>query len=69
MSRKALLPQRARHVLIYDEDWDWLQQVYGRQGGAKPIGTSVAIRTILHAYVKRARATEVEVLDSEGEEP
>jgi hypothetical protein len=50
MSKKVELPQTRRHILIFDEDWEYLTESYGA-GGAKPIGVSAAIRKIVHAKV------------------
>lgn len=55
MSKRSLLPQSPHHVLIYDEDWEFLTQAYGKNG-AKPIGVSPAIRQMVHAFCKRLRA-------------
>lgn len=63
MSKKNLLPSRARHILVYDQDWVFLEAMYGRQGGAKPLGTSVAIRAIIHAYCQRLNAGAEQKLD------
>jgi hypothetical protein len=62
MTRKALLPQRPRHILVYDEDWDFLRDAYG-PGSAKPVGISPAIRTIIHAFCQRLRQREADVVE------
>lgn len=62
MTRRSPLPQSRRHIFIYEEDWEFLDLYFGRSG-IKPIGTSAAIRTILHAFVQRQRAGRVMVED------
>ena len=62
MTRKALLPQRPRHILVFDEDWDYLRDNYGPHS-AHPCGISPAIRQIIHGYVRRLRAHEEMVED------
>lgn len=73
MSRKSILPQTPRHIPLYDEDWEFLQSVYGRNSGAKPVGVSTAIRTIIHAFVKKLRERATQVRDgaplAEGDVP
>lgn len=70
MSRKAILPQSRHHVLIFDEDWDWLTQNYGPGSYGSQIGISGAIRAIIHQRVlgMKAKANgELDKLqDSEG---
>ena len=55
MAKKALLPQSRRHILVYDEDWEFLEAEYGTDSASK-IGVSAAVRTIIHGYVVRLRA-------------
>ena len=55
MSRKADRPQRSRHILVYDEDWEFLHQMYG-QGSRGQIGVGPAIRQMIHAWCKLVRA-------------
>ena len=55
MSKKAERPQRARHILVYDEDWAYLESVYGRSGQGT-MGVGPAIRQLIHAWVSRQRA-------------
>lgn len=43
-----------RHVWIYDEDWEFLQSLYGA-GGKTEVGTSKMIRNIIQIFVKRKR--------------
>lgn len=55
MPRKSLLPQSSHHVMIFDEDWEFLQQLYGPRG-LKPLGVSQVIQTIVHRKVNELRA-------------
>lgn len=57
------LPQTRRHVLIFDEDWEYLTESYGARG-LKPIGVSAAIRKIIHAKVLGLRASISAVQDA-----
>jgi hypothetical protein len=50
MTRKSALPQKAHHILIYDEDWEFLDQAYGKTS-SHPLGVSTVIRTIIHQKV------------------
>lgn len=62
MSKKSLLPQSPRHILVYDEDWQYLLDEYGPYSASK-LGVSPAIRSIVHYYVKRLRAKTEEALN------
>jgi hypothetical protein len=62
MSKKNLLPANRHHLMIYDEDWEFLQMVYG-PGAPKPIGAGTAIKTMVHSYVERLRARSNKVID------
>lgn len=55
MSRRARLPQSRRHIFVFDEDWDFLLDAYG-PGTESRLGTSGAIREIIHAKVLVMRA-------------
>ena len=75
MSRKAAFPQRARHILIYDHDWELLSRVYGVAAPGAP-GVGAAIRTIINHWCNRTRAAAgeaspalpepIEIQDLEG---
>lgn len=58
MSKKALLPQSRRHILVYDEDWSYLQQLFGMDTDAR-LGVSGAIRQIIHAKCRQLREREL----------
>ena len=55
MSKKSLLPQTRRHILVYDEDWEFLQANYGPDSQSK-LGVSEAIRKIIHQRVLGLKA-------------
>jgi len=57
MVRKAELPQSRHHIMVFDEDWEFLSQVFG-QGSSKPIGPGNAIKTLIHGYVLKIRARQ-----------
>lgn len=63
MTKKTELPQSRHHVLIFDEDWAFLNENYGAQA-LKPIGVSAAIRKIIHAKVLGLRQRFIEQLDA-----
>lgn len=62
MSRKIERPAVARHIHIFQEDWEFLEQFFGR-GTANPIGPSKAIRNIVHKHVGAIRARQLEAID------
>lgn len=55
MPRKAKLPQSRRHIHVYDEDWEWLNENYG-PGSESRLGLAGAVREIIHAKVVVMRA-------------
>lgn len=61
--RKTERPASRRHVLIADDDWEFLMYMYG-PGGLKPIGISRAIRTIIGAKVRQLRAAAQAIDDA-----
>lgn len=50
------MPQSRRHIILFDEDWDWLVQAYGPGGFKSEVGVSNAIRTIIHQRVLGMKA-------------
>jgi len=62
MSKRSVLPQARRHILVYDEDWEFLDSAYGKDSD-KPIGVGVAIRQLVHASVLRIKAQMQQALD------
>lgn len=69
MSKRSELPQSRRHVFIFDEDWDFLEQNYGASAliPSNRIGTSGAIKLILHRHIKLLRARQQEAADQRRE--
>lgn len=63
MSKKSVLPQSRHHILIYDEDWEWLERHYGKGSAASQIGTSGAIRAVLHQRVLGMKARANGIVD------
>lgn len=55
-------PKSRRHVHIYDEDWELLQQLYGA-GSANRIGASEAVRKIIHHKCLRLRQLHADSID------
>lgn len=55
MPRKSDLPKSRHHVMLFDEDWDFLEQNYG-PNSQSGIGVSAAIAAIVHAKVRALRA-------------
>lgn len=49
-------PSRQRHLDIYDFDWEYISDLWGKAGrgrraGTAPIGTAAVIRSIIHKWV------------------
>lgn len=63
MSKKSTLPQTRHHILIYDEDWEYLERNYGPGSHGAGIGISGAIRAVLHQRVQGMKAREHGALD------
>lgn len=57
MSKKSRLPQSPHHVLIYDEDWEYLETRFGPTG-FRPVGVSAVIRGLVHNKVLSWREAE-----------
>lgn len=55
MSKKVGPGTSRRHVHLFDEDWDFLSTVFGRDN-PKRVSVAEAIRTIVHASVRNMRA-------------
>lgn len=69
MSRKNEKPSIRRHVLVYNDDWAFLEAYYGKANGASGIGTGAAVRQIINTYVMRLKAkleSEMEAKASRG---
>jgi hypothetical protein len=59
MVRKSEIPQSRHHIMVYDEDWEFLAHAFG-PGSAKPIGAGKAIQILIHGYVTRIQATQAQ---------
>lgn len=59
MSKRAIADQTSRHVMIFDEDWEFILANYG-PGSPKEIGPSEFIRTCVHSYIGRIRGIAAE---------
>jgi tRNA G37 N-methylase TrmD len=57
LSKKSRLPQSPRHVLIYNEDWEYLETRFGPTG-LKPVGVSNVIRALIHQKILDWREAE-----------
>ena len=61
MSKRAIRPQSRRHILVYDEDWKWLETAFGASSPGR-LGVGPIIRQIVHLYVGRLRSkTQIEI--------
>lgn len=55
MSKRSVLPQSRRHLLLYDEDWEFIEQRFCADNGNTP---GVLIREMLHRRVMELREKE-----------
>ena len=65
MTRATTNPSSRRHILVYDEDWEWLEAQYHLQdsSGMTP---GVLIRELIHKHVKTIKAHYARALDQES---
>ena len=68
MSKKSPLPQNRHHILVYDEDWSWLDTHYGPGSANSQVGISGAIRAIVHQRVLGMKAKAQGQLDARRDE-
>lgn len=66
--QRSSQPVSARHVYLYDADWDYLDTRFGPRG-VHPIGISKVIRQIIHKRVGEFREVESRRLNEETETP
>lgn len=64
MSRKARLPQSPHHVMIYDEDWEFLRATLGPGGLHKELGIGEFVRELVHRRVAELRQRMTNAVDS-----
>lgn len=61
MPKKSELPKIRIHLMIYEEDYQFLKDNYDRDtGSAAPIGISDAAARIIHSKVMELRAKAAE---------
>ncbi len=63
MPRQTEMPISKHHIALFDEDWDFLEYHYGRQS-TNQLGTSAAIRAIIHRHVMVMRSLAIEITDA-----
>ena len=63
MPKRSTLPKSRRHILIYDEDWDFITRYYGR-GSAANLTISNVIRSIIHRQVHHLRSLQQNAIDN-----
>lgn len=68
MSKKAALPYSRHHILIYDEDWEFLEKAYGKGSANEALGISGAIRAIVHQKVLGLKAKINQQIDATAAE-
>lgn len=62
MSKKSRLPQSPRHIMIFDEDWEFLMGAFGPYSERR-LGVSRALQEHIHIWIKRMRAREIGIMD------
>ena len=65
MTKRIERPTEARHIQIYTEDWNFLNDNFGK-GSEKPLGAGKAIRLIVHKYCNAVRAQQIRGVDEIG---
>jgi hypothetical protein len=67
MSKRSQLPQSRHHVMIFDEDWQWLDLAFGKYSRSR-LGPGVAIRQIVHRHVRQLRQVEDQRVQAQTQE-
>jgi len=62
MPKTLPLTATTRHVMLFDEDWAYLEARFGPMG-IQPVGVSAVIRAIIHQKVMSLRTAEIEARD------
>ena len=65
MSKKSLLPQVRKHIMVYQEDWEWLERHYGKGSPHEALGIGGVIKTVIHRFVTRNKDGQVQALDTQ----
>lgn len=60
MSRRHIEPTTRHHIILYDEDWELLSEVYGPDSESK-IGPGAAVREIVRRKCREIRQRVVEL--------
>jgi hypothetical protein len=62
VSKKSELPQSRRHIMIFDEDWEFIDQYYGPRSDSR-LGTGTAIRNLIHRAVVHLKSEAQRLAD------
>jgi hypothetical protein len=57
MPRRTERPASGHHIVIDDEDWEYLESRYGARG-IKPVGVSFVLRAMIRRGVMEMRQAE-----------
>ena len=68
MTKRAERPASRHNILIFDEDWEFLKNLYAVEGPV-PLGPVRAVREIVHKYVKKMRESVRQELDASKTPP
>lgn len=65
MSKKSILPQSRHHVMVYDEDWEFLL-TYCRDRAEENLGPGTVVRELIHRRVMGLREKMNQAVDAIG---
>lgn len=65
MTKRGDKPQSNHHLMIYDEDWQFLSEHYGPNGLVKGMSISEVVKKIVHQKIFAMRQKLAERLDRE----
>jgi len=60
MTKRGELPQSNRHVMIYDQDWEFLTEMYGPRGINRSVSISEVVKKIVHQKITAMRQAIVD---------
>lgn len=66
MSKKSPLPQSRRHIMLYDEDWEFLEAEYGIHSPSK-VGAGTVVKLLVHQKVQQVKARANQAWDSRNQ--